>query len=145
MFDTLNVFGDTSEEVAQKSKYAKWRAAYITRCIKNGETPLAPEDEGNGDEGKIPDDVGGSSSIATTSQDGKPNSLDFPTQPPSNIPGNYYNQYPGYYPPPPGTPIQPPYTPPSQPNPQVPTSSPYVPPSVPTATTNQPTPTTGKY
>jgi len=45
IFDTLKVFGDLTEEVSQKSKYAKWRAAYITKCIKNGETPQPPPSE----------------------------------------------------------------------------------------------------
>lgn len=45
MFDILNLFGETTEEVGQKSKYAKWRAAYISRCLKNNEVPLPPESE----------------------------------------------------------------------------------------------------
>lgn len=39
------VFGELSDELVQKSKYAKWRAAYIIKCIKSGEKPLPPEDE----------------------------------------------------------------------------------------------------
>lgn len=39
------VFGEVSEELLQKSKYSKWRAAYIIKCIKNNEQPLPPEDE----------------------------------------------------------------------------------------------------
>lgn len=31
----------------QKSKYAKWRAAYIIKCIKSNEKPLPPEIEKN--------------------------------------------------------------------------------------------------
>lgn len=45
VFDMTAVFGELSDELAQKSKYAKWRAAYIIKCIKNGEKPLPPEDE----------------------------------------------------------------------------------------------------
>lgn len=44
------VFGQLSEELAQKSKYAKWRAAYIIKCIKSGERPLPPEDETKADQ-----------------------------------------------------------------------------------------------
>ena len=39
------VFGELSDELAQKSKYAKWRAAYIIKCVKSGEKPLPPVDE----------------------------------------------------------------------------------------------------
>lgn len=45
IFDMCAVFGELSEELAQKSKYGKWRAAYIIKCIKSGEKPLPPEDE----------------------------------------------------------------------------------------------------
>jgi hypothetical protein len=45
LFDSLAVFGDLTDEVLQKSKYAKWRAAYISKCIKNGDAPLPPETE----------------------------------------------------------------------------------------------------
>ncbi|RWS27890.1 uncharacterized protein B4U80_01336 [Leptotrombidium deliense] len=44
VLDCLTVFPDSSEEAAQKSKYAKWRAAYINKCLKSGDTPLPPED-----------------------------------------------------------------------------------------------------
>ncbi|XP_015784952.1 vacuolar protein sorting-associated protein VTA1 homolog [Tetranychus urticae] len=127
LFDTLNVFGEVSEEVSQKSKYAKWRAAYITRCIRNGETPLPPEEEGDGDgsskayTGENPDP---STQNNSTVQDIKPNNLDFSPQVP-NVSSNYPSPYPGYYPPP-GTPSQPPYTPPTQPiPPQGPSASSY--------------------
>ena len=42
IFEVLKVFGDLTEEIVQKTKYAKWRAAYITKCIKNGENPQPP-------------------------------------------------------------------------------------------------------
>lgn len=44
------VFGEVSEELLQKSKYGKWRAAYIIKCIKNNEKPLPPEEEKSNDE-----------------------------------------------------------------------------------------------
>lgn len=40
LFDVLTTFGELSEEVVQNRKYAKWKAAYIHNCLKNGETPL---------------------------------------------------------------------------------------------------------
>ncbi|WAR07039.1 VTA1-like protein [Mya arenaria] len=41
LFDTLSVFGELSEDIEKNRKYAKWKAAYIHRCLKNGETPGA--------------------------------------------------------------------------------------------------------
>ncbi|XP_051501103.1 vacuolar protein sorting-associated protein VTA1 homolog isoform X2 [Myxocyprinus asiaticus] len=41
LFDVLSVFGELSEENIQQRKYAKWKAAYIHNCLKNGETPQA--------------------------------------------------------------------------------------------------------
>ncbi|XP_076183619.1 vesicle trafficking 1 [Ptiloglossa arizonensis] len=40
LYDVLTVFGELSEEAAQNRKYAKWKAAYIHNCLKNGETPV---------------------------------------------------------------------------------------------------------
>ncbi|XP_046752899.1 vacuolar protein sorting-associated protein VTA1 homolog isoform X3 [Diprion similis] len=53
IYDVLTTFGELSEEAAQNRKYAKWKAAYIHNCLKNGETPVAGpmkgEDEQNED------------------------------------------------------------------------------------------------
>ncbi|KAG7197739.1 hypothetical protein KM043_001564 [Ampulex compressa] len=40
LYDVLTIFGELSEEASQNRKYAKWKAAYIHNCIKNGETPV---------------------------------------------------------------------------------------------------------
>ncbi|XP_025098679.1 vacuolar protein sorting-associated protein VTA1 homolog [Pomacea canaliculata] len=40
LFDVLGTFGELSEDLVKNQKYAKWKAAYIHRCLKNGETPL---------------------------------------------------------------------------------------------------------
>ncbi|CAG2107758.1 unnamed protein product [Medioppia subpectinata] len=40
LFDVLSVFGEVPEEVTKRCKYAKWKAIYISRCLKNGETPV---------------------------------------------------------------------------------------------------------
>jgi len=50
IFDMCAVFGEVGEDLLQKSKYGKWRAAYIIKCIKNNETPLPPEDEKSNDD-----------------------------------------------------------------------------------------------
>ncbi|XP_015600415.1 vacuolar protein sorting-associated protein VTA1 homolog isoform X2 [Cephus cinctus] len=40
LYDVLTTFGELTEEAAQNRKYAKWKAAYIHNCLKNGETPM---------------------------------------------------------------------------------------------------------
>ncbi|RZF39890.1 hypothetical protein LSTR_LSTR010518 [Laodelphax striatellus] len=40
LMDVLSVFGEVSEEIVANRKYAKWKAAYIHNCLKNGETPV---------------------------------------------------------------------------------------------------------
>jgi len=51
-------------QIENNRKYAKWKAAYIHNCLKNGETPISgplPEDEdeasaaagGSGDTGPV--------------------------------------------------------------------------------------------
>lgn len=40
IYDVLLTFGEPSEESQKNSKYAKWKAAYIHNCLKNGETPM---------------------------------------------------------------------------------------------------------
>lgn len=41
LLDVLTVFGELNEELSQSRKYAKWKAAYIHNCLKNGETPVS--------------------------------------------------------------------------------------------------------
>ena len=40
IYDVLLTFGELSEEAQKNSRYAKWKAAYIHNCLKNGETPV---------------------------------------------------------------------------------------------------------
>ncbi|KAF2896469.1 hypothetical protein ILUMI_09706 [Ignelater luminosus] len=40
LMDVLQQFGNLSEDIFNKRKYAKWKAAYIHNCLKNGERPL---------------------------------------------------------------------------------------------------------
>lgn len=52
LFDVLTIFGELSEDIVQNRKYAKWKAAYIHNCLKNGETPIPgplPEEDELGD------------------------------------------------------------------------------------------------
>ena len=41
LMDVLTQFSELSEEVSHKRKYAKWKAAHIHACLKNGEKPHA--------------------------------------------------------------------------------------------------------
>jgi len=40
LYDVLQTFGELTDEAIQNRKYAKWKAAYIHNCLKNGETPV---------------------------------------------------------------------------------------------------------
>ncbi|CAG9768222.1 unnamed protein product [Ceutorhynchus assimilis] len=51
LFDVLEQFG-LSEDLHEKQKYAKWKAAYIHNCLKFGEKPV-PGPPTTGDEGMI--------------------------------------------------------------------------------------------
>ena len=50
LYDIITTFGDLSEEAVQCRKYAKWKAAYIHNCLKNGETPQAGPLPGEGED-----------------------------------------------------------------------------------------------
>lgn len=39
LFDILDQFGNLSDDIEEKRKYAKWRAAYIHNCLKKGVMP----------------------------------------------------------------------------------------------------------
>lgn len=41
VYDVLAVFGELTDEAQHNRRYAKWKAAYIHNCLKNGETPIA--------------------------------------------------------------------------------------------------------
>lgn len=46
VYDVIQTFGELSEEALQNRKYAKYKAAYIHNCLKNGETPIpGPQSE----------------------------------------------------------------------------------------------------
>jgi len=50
LYDVLTQFGEMSEEAAAHQKYSKWKAAYIHKCLKNGETPIPGPAGGDGEE-----------------------------------------------------------------------------------------------
>ncbi|KAK3583956.1 hypothetical protein CHS0354_033750 [Potamilus streckersoni] len=102
LFDVLSVFGEISEDIEKNRKYAKWKAAYIHKCLKNGETPIpGPMPEEGGDEA-----AGGVGSIGFESHQPQPgpsyhpsSSSDLPTPNQYPIPGTHA---------PPTTPQEPP-------------------------------------
>lgn len=62
LFDVLSVFDEVSEDIEKNKKYAKWKAAYIHKCLRNGETPIAgplPEGDEEGDDIPQPSTSGG--------------------------------------------------------------------------------------
>ncbi|XP_069688869.1 vacuolar protein sorting-associated protein VTA1 homolog [Periplaneta americana] len=95
LFDVLTTFGELTDEVLQNRKYAKWKAAYIHNCLKNGETPVPGPLEGDeeNEDNAMNQDVAGSSGLqedfagaAGTSGMGfiKPSGFDSPIPPASN-------------------------------------------------------------
>lgn len=51
--DILSSFGDLDDEISEKRKYAKWKAAYIHNCLKQGERPVPGAYGQQNDEGFI--------------------------------------------------------------------------------------------
>lgn len=78
IYDTLLSFGELSEEATDQRKYAKYKAAYIHTCLKNGETPVpGPPNEAN------PDDDN-NLNVAGPSNPGNDDAPAFPSPPPEN-------------------------------------------------------------
>lgn len=40
LFEVMRCFGPHDDEVAERHKYAKWKAAYIVKCINEGTVPI---------------------------------------------------------------------------------------------------------
>ena len=51
LFEVLTVFGELSEEIKERQKYAKYRAAVIMKALKSNEKPPLPE---GADEPQLP-------------------------------------------------------------------------------------------
>lgn len=96
LFESLAVFGDISEEIAERTKYSKFRAATIMKAIKAGEKPPLPENIDPLDQLPIPPTSSQTTppdeEPATSSKDERPSNLTFP--PPVNTipatPGDGY-------------------------------------------------------
>lgn len=66
LFDVLQNFGELTDEIESHRKYAKWKAAYIHNCLKNGEVPHPGPIDSEDDEINIP--VAGGGVPGTSSQ-----------------------------------------------------------------------------
>lgn len=82
LYDVITTFGDLSEEAVQNRKYAKWKAAYIHNCLKNGETPVAGPLKDNDEE----DDTGSQSDQGLSSPPPSTDAFGFPSVPSSSSP-----------------------------------------------------------
>lgn len=57
IYDVLVTFGELGEEASHNRKYAKYKAAYIHNCLKNGETPVPGPHSEDGEEKDDNEDV----------------------------------------------------------------------------------------
>lgn len=96
IFDILSTFGELTEEITNHRKYAKWKAAYIHRCLRNGEHPIPGPLKGD-DEGFEEDAVamGGAGQSPANGPEQATGGTEFPSLPQ------------GYYLPPGGAPVPP--------------------------------------
>ena len=65
LMDVLTQFSELSEEVSHKRKYAKWKAAHIHACLKNGEKPHPGPVGWEGEEEEEEEDEAGATGGAT--------------------------------------------------------------------------------
>ncbi|XP_041352195.1 vacuolar protein sorting-associated protein VTA1 homolog [Gigantopelta aegis] len=135
LFDVLTYFGELSEDIENNRKYAKWKAAYIHKCLKNGETPIPgplpdgeTSDEGIGFDGL--NDTGLSANVPSSQFPNDTNTLNPPpagTHAPPTTPQDTPVPYRAV----PQQPVQPPQQPAQPPVPVVASTS-WIPPPNPT-------------
>lgn len=82
LFESLAVFGEISEEISERTKYSKFRAATIMKAVKAGEKPPLPENIDPLDQLPIPpafaETPPGQEDASTSSKDDGPSQLKFP-------------------------------------------------------------------
>lgn len=95
--DILTSFGALDEDIAEKRKYAKWKAAYIHNCLKVGErpTPGSFENQQNEDFTPINNE---STDMGFNNPDDKLDNLNIPNFP--TPPSNEDEPKPSFNPPP---------------------------------------------
>ncbi|KAL7050892.1 hypothetical protein ACKWTF_004259 [Chironomus riparius] len=84
IYDICTTFGELSEEAKQQRKYAKWKAAYIHNCLKNGETPHPGPMPSEDDDELI--NIGGANSGSNNDQPGSSSNFGWNTNPYDNQP-----------------------------------------------------------
>ncbi|CDH49572.1 late endosome to vacuole transport-relatedprotein [Lichtheimia corymbifera JMRC:FSU:9682] len=77
--ELLKSFGELDPEVEAKIKYAKWKAADITKALREGRVPT-PGAPGDKEEEREADEIVAAAASGTLDED-----TDMPTQPPSSI------------------------------------------------------------
>ncbi|XP_048767575.1 vacuolar protein sorting-associated protein VTA1 homolog [Ostrea edulis] len=85
LFDVLSVFDLVSEDIEKNKKYAKWKAAYIHKCLQTGETPVAGPLPEEGDEDAPQPSTFSGATAGPSSYSNQPPSQPSPPYPP---PGN---------------------------------------------------------
>ncbi|CRL06428.1 CLUMA_CG019488, isoform A [Clunio marinus] len=95
LYDIITTFGELSEEAVQCRKYAKWKAAYIHNCLKNGETPQPGPMPTEGED-ELQDEASGGGFTPGTSSSGGWNTNPYqqPYQPPPPTTQNYQPEVP---------------------------------------------------
>jgi vacuolar protein sorting-associated protein VTA1 len=85
-FDVLKQFGDVTDDITEKQKYAKWRAAEITKAIKSGVPPPLPPSAGSSpnSEGDLDYDPSTSDIPRTDIPPFPPDIQPFPSKPENN-------------------------------------------------------------
>lgn len=83
VYDVLLTFGELSDEAQKNSKYAKWKAAYIHNCLKNGETPIpGPMHDDEDDVSDVPTDGGAGAALPPAALPFNPPPASQPFNPP---------------------------------------------------------------
>ncbi|XP_026750990.1 vacuolar protein sorting-associated protein VTA1 homolog [Galleria mellonella] len=92
IYDVLTTFGELTDEATQNRKYAKWKAAYIHNCLKNGETPVPGPMQSEDSEQNEDGSANNSQDTATTPQ--VPGFLPVTPATLPNVPSNFNNSLP---------------------------------------------------
>lgn len=82
IYDVLTTFGELTDEATQNRKYAKYKAAYIHTCLKNGETPVPGPPVQSDEVGTSNDDGSSNYQPATTDTPQAPGFTATPSTPP---------------------------------------------------------------
>uniref|UniRef100_T1PAJ1 Vta1 n=1 Tax=Musca domestica TaxID=7370 RepID=T1PAJ1_MUSDO len=75
IYDVLQTYGELTEEAIHNRKYAKWKAAYIHNCLKNGEVPISgpmKEEDDENDENNMENNENNMGSNQITPEDDAP-------------------------------------------------------------------------